>query len=65
MKLFSPGKIGSLSLKNRISFAPMGVSLEQSTLLSLLSFSLFVIVGLLGGLFYLFGSHSYKKAEYV
>lgn len=25
MKLFSPGKIGNLSLKNRISFAPMGV----------------------------------------
>ena len=41
--------------------APLGVSIEQSTLLSLLSFSPFIFVGLLGGLFYLFDSYSHKE----
>ncbi len=40
---------------------PLGISIEQSTLLSLLSFSPFIFVGLLGGLFYLFDSYSYKE----
>lgn len=63
-----PISIGGFGVREglfALFLAPMGVSLEQSTLLSLLSFSPFLFIGLLGGLFYLFGSHSYKKAEYV
>lgn len=45
--------------------APLGIGIEQSTLLSLLSFLPFVIVGLLGSLFYLFGSNLYKETVNV
>jgi len=40
--------------------APLDISLAESTLLSLLAYFPFLIVGLIGGLFYIFGSYSKK-----
>lgn len=63
-----PISIGGFGVREglfALFLVPMGVSIEQSTLLSLLSFFPFIFVGLLGGLFYLFGTYSYKEAQNV
>lgn len=63
-----PVSIGGFGVREglfALFFVPMGVSIEQSVLLSLLSFSPFVFIGLLGGLFYLFGSYLYKEVKNV
>lgn len=63
-----PISIGGFGVREglfALFFAPLGVTLEQSTLLSLLSFFPFLFTGLLGGVFYLFGFHSYKEEANV